>query len=274
MNSIFSCPVCGEKNEREKGVYRCVNGHSFDIAKEGYVNLLFGNRRSGTHGDDKSMILSRTKFLDSGFYEPLKDELCSLIRKTGFDSPTLLDSGCGEGYYTRFYCDTVKAMNGRCAGIDLSKDGIKHSARRCPEGEFAIASVYHIPIKDESVDIVVNCFSPNAPTEFARILKDGGYLFYVVPDENHLWELKSVLYELPYKNPVKEEAYEGFVKTGESGVKTKFTLNSTDEILSLLNMTPYTWKTPKDGVEKLKRLERLEVTAEFRILVYKKHERT
>lgn len=241
------------------------------MAKEGYVNLLPANKKhSKDPGDDKDMVASRTLFLEGGHYEPLRKKVCSLIEKSHPASPVLLDSGCGEGYYTAAYCDEVKKLGGFAVGIDLSKSAIKHAAKKCKDGCFAVASVYGIPMKDESTDIVVNCFSPLAIDEFRRILKKDGFFYYIVPDAGHLWELKSILYDKPYPNEVKSEQYDGFELIQTVEVSNVFTLNSGEEILSLLHMTPYTWKTPKDGIQRLEKLSSLTVTAQFRVLVYKR----
>ncbi len=271
MTRIFCCPVCSNALIKEQNDLRCIMGHSFNIAKEGYTNLALSNRsHTKVSGDDRDMVRSRTLFLEGGYYEPLRDTMCTLIEKTKMSSPVLVDSGCGEGYYTYAYCRTVSKMGGRTAGIDLSKAAIKHAAKTCPDGEFAVASVYHIPIADSTVDIVVNCFSPLAPAEFCRILKKGGYFFYVVPDAEHLWQLKEVLYDVPYKNEVKLEEYDGFEYVDTVQVKNKFTLDGGEKILALLNMTPYGHRTARDSIERLKKLSSLEVTAQFRIIVYRK----
>ena len=269
MESLFCCPVCGGSMKREAS-YLCESGHCFDIAKEGYVNLYMSKGKSAVSGDDKDMVKARTEFLSKGYYAPLKDEVCSIIKASGISNPVLFDSGCGEGYYTSFYSKTVNDMGGRVCGVDLSKTAIRHASKSVPDGEFAVASVYHLPIKNESVDIIVNCFSPLAIDEFTRIMKKDGLFIYIVPDAKHLWELKRVLYDNPYENEVKNETYNGFELQDVRTAKNTFTLTSIDEILSLFRMTPYSWKTSKGGEEKLKALSSLTVTAQFRILTYQK----
>lgn len=266
MKNLFCCPVCESNLLREEKSYRCQNGHVFDIAKEGYVNLLPSNKANKIHGDDKAMVSSRTRFLEGGYYEPLKDALCSLVKKTEVSSPVLVDSGCGEGYYTSSLCENATVT----VGIDLSKDAIKHASKKCKKAMFAVASAYKLPLENECCDIVVNCFSPMSDREFFRILRPGGYLFYVVPAARHLWELKSILYDTPYENEEKVEMYDGFELCEILPVSTSFTLTNSEDILSLFNMTPYTWKTPRDGIERLKKLDSLSVGAEFRIHVFRK----
>ena len=266
MKEIFSCPVCNGALSRLDRTYKCQSGHSFDISKEGYVNLLLSNKNSDTSGDDKEMVRARTAFLDRGYYSPLRERMYKLIKELCPDSPVILDAGCGEGYYTSLY----STLSDSTFGIDISKSAVKHAAKRCKNASFAISSVYHMPVTDESCDIIINCFSPNAPDEFSRVLKNGGYLLYVVPAPRHLWELKSVLYDTPYENEEKEEMYDGFELLKIEKVTTCFTLDTNEKILSLFHMTPYTWNTPKESAERLSGLDRLCVTADFRIHVFKK----
>lgn len=266
--SLFVCPVCGKTLRREEGRYVCGGGHSFDIAKEGYVNLLPANHQhSKAPGDDKDMASARTRFLEGGWYEPLRLELCKLIGGCAGNSPSLLDAGCGEGWYTAALSEVVAAHDGWTAGIDLSKPAVKKVARRCPAGEFAVASVYRLPLADSSVDLLVNCFSPLAAEEFYRVLKPGGKFLYVVPGPRHLWELKEVLYQNPYENEEKREEYPGFRYLDVVPVETRFTLPDPPTIEALFRMTPYYWKTPREGAARLAALNTLPLTAQFRIHV-------
>ena len=141
---------------------------------------------------------------------------------------------------------------------------MKKAAKRCGGAEFAVASVYHLPVADRAVDLLVNCFSPLAAEEFGRVLRPGGRFLYVVPGPRHLWELKEALYDTPYENPEKEEAYPGFRYVDIVPVETVFTLPGPGEIRDLFHMTPYYWKTPKTGMARLEELDRLTVRAQFR----------
>ena len=269
--SIFACPLCGEKLAIDEQVYRCTSGHCFDKAKEGYVNLLPANRQhASAPGDDKDMVKARTAFLDSGRYTPLKEALCALAAKYAGERTALLDAGCGEGYYTEGLSRVIAEKGGRTGGADLSKAAVKKAAKRCREAEIAVASVYHLPLADGSVDMVTDCFSPLAKEEYRRVLKDGGHFLYVVPGARHLWEMKEVLYEQPYENEVREEAYEGFRLQETVPLSFGIHLEKTEEIMALFRMTPYAWKTPKEGVERLAEQKELGLLAEFRILVYER----
>ena len=273
MTSIFRCPICGAPLTREERVYRCAAGHSYDIAKEGYTHLLPPNRKhSAAPGDDKGMAAARREFLSKGYYAPLRDALCAEINKRTGDTPVLLDTGCGEGYYTAGIYQSLRAAGKqpRMAGSDISKFILRSAAKREKAIEFAVASSYHLPVADDQVDVLLNCFSPLALEEFHRVLKPGGYFLYVVPAADHLWEMKEVLYDQPYPNEEKETPYEGFSYEAIVPVDASITLENQADIHALFQMTPYYWKTPKAGSDRLAALDTLTTRIAFRIHIFKK----
>ena len=270
--SLFTCPICAAPLERNGRTYRCPDRHCYDIAREGYVHLLPANKKhSANPGDDREMATARTRFLDGGWYAPLREELCRLVLTHTRQSPAVLDAGCGEGYYTNgiFSALNNAGRSPKLAGIDLSKTALKKAARRTPEGEFAVASVYHLPVANEAADLLLDCFAPLALEEYLRVLKEGGVFLYVVPAAKHLMEMKAVLYENPYENQEENIAYGGFDYLEVVPVETLLHLDH-DALMDLFGMTPYTWKTPREGVARLDSLESLDVTAAFRIHVFRK----
>ena len=165
VTSLFRCPLCSAPLSRGEPGYLCPSGHCFDVAAAGYTHLLPANRKhSKNPGDDKAMVAARSAFLDRGYYAPLRDALCARAAKEckALPSPALLDSGCGEGYYTAglYQALTAAGCAPKIAGVDISKFALRRAAKRLPQGEFAVASVYHLPLADESVDALVNVFSP------------------------------------------------------------------------------------------------------------------
>ena len=275
LESLFCCPLCSGPLEQGERQYRCPAGHCFDIAAAGYTNLLPANRKhSKNPGDDKEMVAARSAFLEKGYYAPLRDALCALVvRESGEEhSPVLLDSGCGEGYYTAglFQAMARAGKEPRAAGVDLYKFALRRAAKRLPQGEFAVASVYRLPAADGSVDVLTNVFSPLAAEEFARVLKPGGLYCYVVPAPRHLWEMKEILYPQPYENPVKREDYPGFRWQGAEQVRGRICLEDGADIMALFGMTPYAWKTPKEGVERLRALKRLDTEIGFDLHWYRR----
>lgn len=272
-DSLFCCPICGGALGREERRYVCPNGHSYDRAREGYVHLLPANRKHAKEpGDDKGMTAARHRFLASGSYAPLRRALCTLALSHLGPEGVVLDSGCGEGYYTQGVWEelTGAGKNIRLAGIDLSKPSVRLAARRLPEGEFAVASAYHLPLGAETVDLLLNCFSPLALEEFRRVLRPGGVFLYVVPGPEHLWELKQVLYDTPYRNREEQIPYDGFAYETVVPVSCKMAVAG-DQLRDLFQMTPYYWKTPKEGAARLEELDGLDITADFRVHVFRRN---
>ncbi len=271
---MFCCPLCQRPLFVQQRALCCAAGHSFDLAAQGYVNLLPPNRGgSRDPGDNAGMIRARTTFLESGGYAPLREALCETIGALcPSPSPAILDAGCGEGYYIDGLCAYLQALGREPAlyGIDLSKHGVRHAARRCPEGRFAVASIFELPFSGHCLDLVYNVFSPLCPQEFHRVLRRGGHFVAVYPAVRHLYSLKEVLYEHPYENEEKSFELEGFSITGRRRLCYDFTAEGAQVLQSLFMMTPYYYKTPIEGAKRLAGLERLRTTADFWLVSYRK----
>ncbi len=268
---VFVCPKCLRKlNITDKGTAVCDKGHSYDRSRYGYYNLLL-SERGGTHGDNKEMICARREFLSRGFYEPLASEVAlacsSLLPKGG----VLLDAGCGEGYYTERVRKSLDDKSVRIAVFDISKDAVRAAARRGCADEYAVAGSYHMPIEGESVDLVLNTFSPLAAEETLRVLKPGGYFVMAIPAEEHLFGLKAAVYDVPYKNKPESTELEGFTLVSQKEVKYSIKLDTESDIRSLFMMTPYAYRTSKSGRDKILSLKELVTDAHFLILAYKKN---
>lgn len=261
METLLLCPHCGAPLAKEEKLFVCPHLHSFDISKNGYVNLLSGG---GAHGDNREMIAARTRFLDGGYYAPLRKALCQIAERKG---GVLVDAGCGEGYYTEALCQSFT----HTVGFDLSKDALKRAAKRVKDAEFAVASVYKLPFPDEGADLVSCIFAPLALAEFTRILKKDGYLLLAIPDEEHLYALKAILYDTPYKNEVADTALAGFTLLENQALSFPLELENTQSIEDLFKMTPYYYRTPEAGKDRLLSLPALRCTAAFRLLLYKKN---
>jgi len=275
MKSLFCCPLCAAPLDRREHTYTCPNGHSYDRAAEGYTHLLPANRKhSKNPGDDKQMVAARSAFLDKGYYAPLRDALANeaLRLTSNIPCPSLLDSGCGEGYYTYGLHQALSAtgQTPKTAGIDISKFALRRAAKRLPEGEFAVASAYHLPLPIAGIHLLTNVFSPLSANEFARVVAPGGHFLYAVPSEHHLWQMKQVLYDKPYENPVKREDYPGFIWLDSRSLRYTVQLGHQQDIFALFGMTPYAWKTPRSGVERLKELKTLELDIGFDIHIYQR----
>ena len=233
-----------------------------------------GQKHSKAPGDDKAMVAARRAFLDGGWYAPLRQALEALAVEVTGPAPAVLDAGCGEGYYTVGVRDALLAAGRepRVAGVDISKFSVQKAARRYPGIDFAVASVYHLPAADRSVDLLLNVFSPLAIDEFRRVLRHGGCYLYVVPAARHLWELKEVLYDQPYPNEERETPYQGFAYERIVPVDYTVHLPSQEDIQALFGMTPYAWKTPRAGKERLAALEALDCRVSFHIHVFRRED--
>ncbi|MGI6716589.1 MAG: putative RNA methyltransferase [Eubacteriales bacterium] len=264
---ILVCPLCGEDlTEGTAGTnkaLKCPAGHSFDIAKENYVNLLIRSSSSPT-GDNREMARSRHAFLSKGYYKCLADALGEVFSNTAAN--TALDICCGEGYYT-----AELANKSQCAfyGFDLSKDMVRLAAKRGCGACFFVANLNAIPVKSCAFDFAFHLFAPFDKDEFYRVVADGGHLVTVIPGREHLLGLKEILYKDVYLNEEEPPNAGDFVLADKIRVKADITVEKED-ILPLFQMTPYYFKSPKEGLERLNTLDKLSTPTEFIMLVYKK----
>lgn len=269
----LTCPVCGGVLHREERSLRCGAGHCYDIARQGYVNLLRSNQsKSKRHGDDKRMVAARTAFLDAGYYAPLRDAVAAAAAEFTAGDADVLDAGCGEGYYTAQVLHTLQ-QQGRTpsvCGVDISRDALICAHRRAPELTLAVASIAHLPVADASCDLLLNVFAPHDAGEFARVLRPQGVLLRVIPLERHLWGLKCAVYDRPYENEMPDPALSGFVLTARRELRGTVTLRSQAEIEALFCMTPYYYKTGARDQAKLRALDTLTTETEFALLIYNK----
>ena len=269
----FTCPICKQRFTQKDRSLVCPKGHSFDMAKQGYVNLLRpGKNGAVRHGDDKLMVRARTAFLDAGFYNTLQKEVTNAVLRNASNTGTLLDAGCGEGFYTAHIRKALddSGKDFTVYGIDVSKDAIHACAVRDRKIRLAVASIFDLPQENESVDILVNLFAPYDAKEFSRVLKDGGTLIRVFPKERHLWELKCAVYDTPYENEIDTLVLDGFTLTRKTPIVFPFSLTNNEQISNLFKMTPYYYKTSREDQKKLESLENLDTHSEFLLLEYRK----
>ena len=262
---IFVCPICQNTLLRKERSLVCENRHTFDIAKEGHVNLL---RTSGSlHGDNRQMVLARRAFLEKGYYTHLKDAVRETVARYLPNGGKVLDSGCGEGYYTEGLTQnhTLSVF-----GIDISSRAAALAAKKANIQGVAVASAYSLPVASASCDALTTIFSPFCREEFERVLKSGGYLVNVIPAEKHLWELKAAVYDNPYENKLNPIETEGFRFVEQIAVERKVTLPSQEDITALMMMTPYFYRTSREGHARAEALRSIELTASFYLLVYQK----
>ena len=233
----------------------CEQGHSHDRAKQGYFNLLLANqKRSKQPGDDKAMVTARQKFLQAGHYRALTTQLSqSFEQSSDADGPShWLDIGCGEGFYLRHLAATN--LNVQWYGLDISKEAIKLSAKQSSgrslpsseqssdsSGQFVVASSFRIPVNDSTVDGVLQVFAPGSIDEISRILKPHGIWIRVAPGPSHLENIKRQLYTQvkPHTSP---EVPKGFTLASEDRVQSSLTIEDSETLSHLIDMTPFSWQ--------------------------------
>lgn len=261
---MLVCPICKKPLEKVNTSLKCPQGHCYDIAKEGYVNLL--RKNSVNHGDNKEMVLARRHFLEKDYYAPLCNGLIELL---GQQNPaTLVDLGCGEGYYTHRIAYAFPAC--QVYGNDISKEAIRLASKKDASIHYFIASSSDLPIENESIDAVTCLFSFYDFAEVRRILKKDGKLLVVVPGPKHLYELKEIVYDTPYLNEVKEMDSTYLTPVSEVHITYPFVVESQEAISELFGMTPYAFKTKKSDSAKLETISTLTLTADFTIQIYSK----
>ena len=266
--SDIVCPVCGKKLIKTDRSYRCEDSHSFDCAKEGYVNLLAGNHKAGEKtGDNKDMALSRKSFLEKGYFSPLSDEIIRLIRLHKKENPTVCDICCGEGWYSDRILKEIPC-NMLC--FDLSKEMVRLAAKRKNGACCFVANLARIPLADSSVDVAFHLFAPFHEKEFRRIIKDDGIIITAVAGENHLFEIKEILYDTPYKNDEMPPETTELILNEKIKVTAMVHLSSAEDIDALFRMTPYYYRTSERDKQKLLGYGELDVTVDFAIFIYSK----
>ena len=268
MTNILRCPVCGKRFTQNSNTLLCPGHHCFDIAKEGYVNLLGGSRPGDRHGDSREMALSRRAFLNKGYYSPLAKAVGETLAQY-VSSGAVLDICCGEGYYTEALAAGLPELD--FYGFDISREMVRLAAKRKCGAKFFVANLASIPVEDNSIQAAVHLFAPFNGEEFSRILAPGGVLLSVIPGKDHLMGLKKELYDVPYENDEGEPQTWDLEIVQRVRVKSQIRLTSGEDILALFRMTPYYFKTGAAAAEKLRSLSNLSTETEFIILVCRKN---
>ena len=275
---VYRCPVCHKVLNMNNNTYQCENHHSFDISSRGYTNFLLANQKHSVNpGDSKEMILSRVKFLELDYYAFLRQEILKIIDKYSIEKDFIFcDLACGEGYYTNYLHQSLqKKYNIVTYGVDISKYAIieackKQKSNNLSNINYCIGNLMNLPYMDESFYFMLNCFALLDENEFYRVLKDKGFFIRVLPDFDHLYQLKEKIYDKVILNSMKEKELKGFKLVDEIHIKNDITLKTNEEIMSLFKMTPYYYKTSLDSINKLSQLNSLTTIASFVLLVYQK----
>lgn len=261
------CPICSEQLDHMDRQYRCSLNHSFDIARQGYVNLLTVQQKHSLNpGDTREQVLSRREFLEAGFYQPIADTLIAEAKNRNI-SGQILDVGCGEGWYSAQLAD---ALGAPLTGLDISKEAVRCAAAKYKGKQWLCATASHIPVEDASVDLLTSLFALTLPVEFARVLKPGGYFFQVLAAEDHLLGLKSIIYDkLNFKEKNTVPELPGFTLIKTIPVRFSFTVEG-KQIQNLFSMTPHVFRVGKEGAGRLQKTNDLTDTASCVLNIYQR----
>lgn len=248
---VLQCPKCDGALTLTEQSLICESGHCYDLSRRGYVNLAPDHRQSGDKYD-VALFESRGRVFAGGFYAPVRDALCALLDGRS-ESFTLVDAGCGEGYYARAV--QARFPDARAIGLDLNRDAVALAARSAERGGWFVADLKRLPVRSGAADVVLNVFSPADYAEFRRVLAPDGELIKVVPGPDYLREVR--------------EAVAGYLRGGaydnasvlahlrahaqvlsETPVRSVASLTPADS-RDFLRMTPLTFSVPAEALEQI-----------------------
>lgn len=265
--NLLMCPVCREKLNLVDKTWQCEHRHSYDIAKQGYVNLhVVQHKHSKTPGDTVESVQARRAFLSAGFYAPLQQAVVEKLRQLRIEN--LLDIGCGEGYYT----DAMQAEVLQCVGVDIAKNAVQVAAKLNSDVTWVVGTGATLPVLDQSIDLCSSLFSPIPQQEILRVLKDKGYLLVVTPAPEHLFAIREALFEevKPHEpNKFVQQLAQDFELIESHVVSADLTLPQ-QQLKNLIAMTPYAYKAKVERRSALEALAEFKVTAQFQLYLFQK----
>lgn len=265
--TAFACPICQENLTLLETSFKCCNRHSFDLAKFGYVNLAPQIKQSANY--DKENFQNRQQILEAGFYQAILENISDLLANSE-TSTTVLDVGCGEGFYSRKLQESHSDKT--FYAFDISKDSVQIATKSEPNWavNWFVGDLARLPIKDASMDILLDIFSPANYGEFRRILSKDGILIKVIPTENHLKEIRQrvqdQLTNKDYSNrDIKNHFQEHFTILSNQTVSLTKTITA-EQLQALLSMTPLLFHVDQSKIDWS---QLTEITIEAEILVGK-----
>ncbi len=265
--TAFACPICQENLTLLETSLKCCNRHSFDLAKFGYVNLAPQIKQSANY--DKENFQNRQQILEAGFYQAILEAVSDLLASSE-TSTTVLDIGCGEGFYSRKLQESHSDKT--FYAFDISKDSVQIAAKSEPNWavNWFVGDLARLPIKDASMDILLDIFSPANYGEFRRVLSKDGILIKVIPTENHLKEIRQrvqdQLTNKDYSNQdIKNHFQEHFTILSSQNASLTKTITA-EQLQALLSMTPLLFHIDQSKIDWS---QLTEITIEAEILVGK-----
>lgn len=265
--NLLMCPVCRQVLQLHDRMWRCASNHSYDVAKQGYVNLhVVQHKHSKNPGDTPASVQARRAFLSAGHYAPLQQAVVQKLRELRIEN--LLDIGCGEGYYTA----AMQAEVMQCVGVDIAKNAVQVAAKLNSEVTWVVGTGATLPVLDHCIDVCSSLFSPIPKQEILRVLKPQGYLLVVTPAPEHLLAMRQALFEdVKPHEPEKfvTQLQDAFELVDASVVKTPLQLSQTD-LKHLIAMTPYAYKAKPERRQALEQHAQFELSAQHQIYLFQK----
>ncbi len=260
------CPLCGQPLTRQDRRLACAAGHSFDLARQGYVHLLPVQQKHSLHpGDTREQVLSRRSFLEAGHYLPIVQAVQAAAARH-YAGGEILDVGCGEGYYATRVAQT---LNAPLTGLDISKEAVRCAAAQYKGPTWICGTAAHLPVEEGSVGLLMSMFALTVPGEFRRVLRADGVFLQVLAAPDHLLGLKSIIYpELVHKDKDSVPQLPGFVLAESVPISFSFTAQG-QQIQNLLSMTPHFWRISAQGAQRLAQTQTLTDRASCVINVYR-----
>jgi 23S rRNA (guanine745-N1)-methyltransferase len=266
---MWACPHCrlGLEASSDGSSLVCANRHSFDRAREGYVNLLPANRkRSRDPGDNAQMVAARRRVHNDDTYRPLADAAVAELAAEKVEG-RVLDLGCGEGYYTQALVAELSAAT--ICGVDISRNAVRLAAKHCPAADIAVASAFCLPVADGSLNAIVRIFAPSDDSELSRVLKPGGFYLEVSPGPRHLWQLREWLYETPREHAQARADIAGMTLHRRRDLQYELQPEP-GRLADIVGMTPFAHRAPKGRQESLLASGISAVTAAFSLRLFRR----
>lgn len=276
MSELLMCPICREALHLEGKTWQCENRHSYDQAKQGYVNLhLVQHKHSKSPGDTPDAVAARRRFLQTGAYQPLQQAVSELLQS--ISAKSVLDIGCGEGYYTQAMADVVPQV----VAVDIAKSAVQTAAKQSQQSKennkaqnitWVVGTGAVLPVLDQSMNVCSSLFSPLPKMEMLRVLKEQGYLIIVTPAPQHLFAMREALFdEVKAHEPDKFLAQMSpeFSLVSQQIITTDLNLDQ-QQLKDLIAMTPYAWKAKADKRQALEAHQSFQLSASFCLFLLQK----
>lgn len=271
----LACPLDGTPLHHHGSAWRCASGHSFDIASQGYTNLLpVQHKRSRDPGDSKEMVAARRRFLTAGFYQPIAAAVSRAVLAglPADASISCLDAGCGEGYYLRQLAAAVPdGQTMALMGLDISKWAVLSAAKQDRRVNWVVGTNARLPVLPGTLDRVLCLFGFPVYAEFARVLKPGGLLVQVDAGPDHLRELREIIYpSLKPERPADQQTPAGFSRLPTETLRFSIELSSAEQIADLLAMTPHLFRASAEGRAAAAALKALSLSVDVRLSCFER----